>query len=166
LLAVADNATVWRWANIVMGTASCLLVAGLTVVTTILEESGERVLSRLGLVAMLMAAVLWLAVSAFRAVVTVEAARETVATGVVPTYFEPLSRWAFVLFYVYAIIGFLALAACGTSVLRAGLVATWAGWSTVVFSVAMLALLFAVGDTLPAFHYVPPLLIGILLVRE
>src|SRR5688500_10335215 len=59
LLAVAGNAMAWKWANIFMGAAAVLLLAGLTMLTTILEGAGERVLSRLGLVGLLLAAVLW-----------------------------------------------------------------------------------------------------------
>ena len=70
---------------------------------------GERALPRLGLVEFLLAAVLWVIFSAFRAVVTVRAATEMATTGVVPTYYEPLAQWGFVLFYVYAVVGFLAL---------------------------------------------------------
>ena len=48
--------------------------------------------------------------------------------------------------------------------LQAGLLPAWAGWATLLFSIAMLILLLIMGDTLPAFHYVPALLIGILLL--
>ena len=44
LSAVADNGVVWRWANVFMGAAAVILMAGLTVLTTILEGAGERVL--------------------------------------------------------------------------------------------------------------------------
>lgn len=120
--------------------------------------------SRLGLVGFLFAAVLWVVFSAFRAVISVWVAKEMVTTGTVPPYYEPFAQWGFALFYVYAIIGFLALAAYGGSLLQVGLVPVWAGWATIVFSTAMLALLLITGDTLPAFHYFPPLLIGILLL--
>jgi hypothetical protein len=40
----------------------------------------------------------------------------------------------------------------------------WAAWATLLFSIAMLILLLFTGDTLPAFHYLPALLIGILLL--
>ncbi|MGA7732933.1 MAG: hypothetical protein WCD37_16875, partial [Chloroflexia bacterium] len=70
LVAVADNAVAWRWANIFMGGAVVALLGGLTMLTTILEGANERALSRLGLVGFLLAAVLWVIFSAFRAVVT------------------------------------------------------------------------------------------------
>lgn len=164
LLAVADNAVAWRWANIFMGAAAALLLAGLTMLTTILEGAGERVLSRLGLVGWLLAAVLWLAFSVFRAVVTVRASAEMVGTGTVPTYYEALAQWGFALFYIYAVTGFLALAAYGGALLQINLLPVWAGWATIIFSMAILALLLVQGDTLPAFHYFPALLIGFILV--
>lgn len=164
LLTVADIATAWRWANIFMGASAVLLLAELTMLTTILEGAGERVLSRLGLVGLLLAAVLWVIFSAFRAVVTVRASAEMAAAGTVPTYYEALAQWGFALFYAFAVIGFLALAAYGGALLQVSLLPAWAGWATLIFSIAMLALLLVQGDTLPAFHYFPALLIGILLV--
>lgn len=164
LLAVAKNPIAWRWANIFMGTAAVVLLAGLSMLTTILEGANERVFSRLGLVGFLLAAVLWVIFSAFRAVITVRAAQEMNATGAVPTSYEPLAQFGFALFYVSAVVGFLALAAYGGSLLQVGLLPGWAGWATLVFSIAMLILLLIMGDTLPAFHYAPALLIGILLL--
>src|SRR5262249_26342453 len=54
LLAVADNAIVWRWANVFMGTAAVVLLAGLSMLTTILEGADERAFSRMGLVGWLL----------------------------------------------------------------------------------------------------------------
>lgn len=164
LLAVGDNEIVWRWANIFMGTAGIVLLAGLTMLTTILEDAGEHAFSRLGMVGFLLAAGLWVIFSTFRAVVTIRAAQEMITTGGVPTYYEPLAQWGFVLFYVYAVVGFIALAAYGVSLLQVGLFPMWTGWTTLIFSIAMLILLLTRGDTLPAFHYLPALLIGILLM--
>jgi hypothetical protein len=167
LLAVADNAVVWRWANVFMGAAAVVLLAGLSMLTTILEAANERVFSRLGLVGWLFAAVLWVIFSVFRGVVTIRAAQEmttTGTTGVVPAYFEPMAQWGFALFYVSAVVGFLALAAYGGSLLQVGLLPAWVGWATLVFSIALLIQLLIIGDTLPGFHYLPPLLIGVLLL--
>jgi hypothetical protein len=164
LLAVAGNAAVWRWANIFMGTAAVVLLAGLSMLTTLLEEANEHTFSRLGLLGFLFSAVLWVIFSTFRAVVTIRAAQEMTATGTLPTYYEPLAQWGFALFYVSAVIGFLALAAFGVSLLQVALVPLWAGWVTLIFNLAMLILLLRMGDTLPAFHYLTPLLIGLLLL--
>ena len=121
LQAVAKNALVWRWANLFMGTAAVVLQAGLSMLTTILEGANERVFSRLGLVGFLLAAGWWVIFSTFRAVVTVWAAQQMAATGTVPTSYEPPAKFGFALFYVSAIVGFLALAAYGGSLLQVGL---------------------------------------------
>jgi hypothetical protein len=164
LLAVAQNPTVWHWANVFMGAAAVVLLAALAMLSAILHTHDEHVLSRLGFSGVLLAALLWLLFSAFRAAVTPAAAQETIASGAVPSYYEPLARWAFALFYVYAVLASLALAAYGGSLLQVQLVPTWAGWLTLGYSAAMLVSLLLTGDTLPAFHYAPPLLIGLLLL--
>lgn len=167
LQAVAANALVWRWANVWMGAAAVILLAGLSMLTTLLEGAGERFCSRLGLVGWLLATVLWVIFSAFRGVITVAAAEEMNPAGVtdgVPAYYQPLAQWGSALFSVSAVIGFLALAAYGASLLQVGLVPAWAAWATILFSLALLVQLLVMCDTLPAFHYLPPVLIGILLV--
>jgi hypothetical protein len=95
LLTVAGNDVAWRWANIFMGAAAVILLAGLTMLTTLLEGANERILARLGLIGFLLAAALWVIFSAFRATVTIRAAQEmtsTATTGAVPAYYV-MSRW-------------------------------------------------------------------------
>lgn len=164
LQAVANNALVWRWANVFMGVAAVLLLAGLWMLTALVARSGERVISRLGLATMLVATVLWVIFSAFRTIVTVSAAEEMTAKGTAPAYYESLAPWGFRLFFIYAGLGFLALVAYGVSLLHVGLLPVWVGWVTIVFSMGLLTLLFIMGDTLPGLHYVPGLLIGVLLL--
>lgn len=165
LQAVASNSAAWSWANLLMGAGVLLLVLGMTVVTTMLERADERVLSRIAMTGLLLAAFLWLVYSTFRSTVTVSAAQETL-TGAVPSYFPPLARWAAGLFQVYIVLGCLGLAAIGGSLILAGLVPGWTGWATIAMSAATLAHLLGTGDTLPAFHYVPALLIGVVLLTR
>jgi hypothetical protein len=164
LQAIANNTTAWRLANVFMGIAIILLVAGLWMLTAMLVQASERVFSRLGLVTMLVAAVLWVIFSLYRGIVTVQAAQEMSATGATPATYESLAPWGFRLFYVYAVLAFLALAAYGVSLLQVALLPAWVGWATLIYSPVLLILLFIMGDTLPLFHYLPALLIGILLL--
>lgn len=164
LLAVGANARAWAWANVLLGTAVVLLVTGLTVLTTLLEAAGEQVLGRLGLLGFLSAAVLWLILSAFRASTTLVAAEEAGRTGAVPAYYPALSSLVGALFRTYIVVGCLALMAYGGSLLRTDVVGAWAAWTVLVLAAAILAHLLITGDTLPAFHYFPTLLIGILLL--
>ena len=164
LQAIANNTLAWRLANAFMGLAIILLIAGLWMLTAMLAQAGESVFSRLGLVLMLVAAVLWVLFSAYRGVVTVSAAQEMSATGAVPAAYEALAPWGGRLFFVYAVLAYLALAAYGASLLQVALLPAWVGWATLSYSLALLLLLFIQGDSLPAFHYVPGVLIGTLLL--
>lgn len=164
LTAVANNANTWRWANVFMGEAGIILAAGLTMLTNTLERSGGRLLPRLALVGLIVAAIAWVIFSIFRATATIRAGQELLTTGTVPADYESMAKWGGALFFLYATLGFLALIAYGASLLQVSLLPAWSGWGTIIFSFAMLILLFTSGDTLPAFHYMPPLLIGILLI--
>lgn len=170
LAAVARIPVAWRWANIFMGAAAVIQMAGLTILTTSLAGRGERILSPAGLAAWLLAAGLWLSLSAFRASVTLAAAQEMVEAGAapaantVPTYYAPLAQWVSALFIGYVLLGILSLVLYGGSLLQTALLPAWAGWATILWSFAMLVMLIATGDTLPVFHYFPPLLLGILLL--
>lgn len=70
----------------------------------------------------------------------------------------------FALFFVYAALGFLAVAAYGVSLLQAGLLPAWVGWATLIYGIALLIPLFIQGNMLPILHYLPGLVIGILLL--
>lgn len=167
LRAVADNAVVWRVANVFMGAAAVVLLAGLGRLTTSLDAANERVFSRLGLVGWLVATVLWMVFSAFRAVVTTRAAHELVvqgSTAVVPAHYQRHGWWGSAVFTAYAVVGYLALSSYGASLLQLTYLPPWVGWATLVSGIALLIHLLITGDTLPAYHYMPPLLIGLLLL--
>lgn len=171
LQAVAASLTLWRWGNKFMGTAIIVLLAGSSMLTTLLEKAGEVIFSRLGLIGLLVASVLWLIFSVFRGVVTVRAAQDvaaadTSATDAAPAYYAPLAQWVFALFLVYAALGFLALAAYGVSLLQVGLLPAWVGWATLIYSIALLIPLFVQRSILPILHYLPGLLIGVLLLIQ
>jgi hypothetical protein len=163
LEAIANNTLAWRMANVFMGLAILFLLAGLWMLTALLGQAGEHLFSRLGLALMLVAAALWVIFSVYRGVATAQAAQELSATDALPAWYEALAPWGFRLFYVYAILAYLALAVYGVALLQVSLFPAWVGWGPLIYSLALLVLLFIQGDSLPAFHYVPGVLIGILL---
>ena len=76
-------------------------------------------------------------------------------------------QWNYPQIAVYVIVGFLAQAAIGVSLLQTGLVAAWVGWATVIWNVGFLLIMIIVRPKdiyYPVLHYVAPLLIGIALL--
>ena len=163
LAAIAQNLAVWRWANLLMGLAAVLLVAGMGVLAAMLATADERWWSRAALAVLTLAAVLWVAFSAFRAISTPVAAVQLAETGQLPASYEPSARWATLGFRAYVLLGSLALAGFGVSLLSTRVVPGWAAWVMIAFSLAVLAHFLFTGDTLPGFHYLPPVLLAILL---
>jgi hypothetical protein len=165
LAAIGRNVRAWRWANVAMGSAVVLLTLGLAALSVLLADAGAPVLASLAGASFLVAAITWVVFSAYRATVPVRVARDRVRDGRIPTYYSAVGEWAGVLFKTYAVVGFLSLAFYGAGIVVTGLVPVWAGWATIVFGLGLLAHLLIAGDTLPAFHYMPPLLIAVLLLR-
>lgn len=166
LEAIGLNPDAWRWANVFMGAAAIALATGLALLAALLEPAGGSTPASLGSVTFLIAALLWVVFSAYRATVPLQVAEQMASDGAIPSYHQALARWAGALFMAYAVLGFLSLGAYGGAIVQAGLLASWVGWATIIFSLGLLLLLLVMGDTLPAFHYMPAVLIGILLLMS
>jgi hypothetical protein len=131
-----------------------LTLAGLLLLGVALREAGDRLWSVLGQAAYLFGAVLWLATLAFRATATVAAARETVAVGAIPTWFEPMRSWAGALFAIYMVLAYLAIAAFGKALLGTTLAPRWLARTHLIFGLLGAAGFLA---RVPLFN--PPLMI-------
>ncbi|MGH9363879.1 MAG: hypothetical protein ACRD1B_01245 [Thermoanaerobaculia bacterium] len=144
-----------------------LTVLGFAALTTTFRSVRERQLSELALISFLLGAVFWVMHLAFRLTATLGAARELLATGVVPTYFAaaPLAGFFGFLFGVYWVLAYVAIAAYGGAILRTQVLPASLGWSAIVFAV-LFALTGVGGDALPLFIHVIPFAIGVVLLRR
>lgn len=137
---------IWERGFVIGGVLATVL--GLALLEDMLRAAGEPVLSRLGMLAYL-----------FGAVVVIVA--ETAYLG--------KRDWIYPQIVLYVVLAFLGQAAFGASLLQTGLVAGWAGWTTVIWNIAWLLIMLIVRPRdiyFPVLHHVAPLIIGIaLLVR-
>ncbi|HKQ75753.1 MAG TPA: hypothetical protein VJ810_18795 [Blastocatellia bacterium] len=142
-------------------------LAGFTALTALLRESGTSVFAELGLVVFLFGSVCWAIHLAFRAVVMVSAAEETLVSGAAPSWYPTWRLFGGVMFGFYMTAAYLATAAYGSALLSSG----WAGkgWGRVFVAFGLVA---AAGFlTVRAFG--PPLLaqfmpyaMGLILLRR
>lgn len=154
----------WRWATILFISGVVVTVLGLAMFTRLLQDAGDRTFSQLGLIAFAFGAVLWVIHLAFRLSIDPWAAQETAKTAMMPDFYVPLTRWTGILFVIYTVLAFSALAAYGGAVLSTGVLPHWVGWISIVYGLAGLGLLGLTGDSLPVLHHLMPLLMGILLL--
>ena len=93
------------------------------------------------------------------------AAQATASTGTVPQYFQPLTLWTNVLFVIYTVLAFVALACYGGSVLSTHVLPHWVGWVLIVYCLAGLVLTVTTQGNVPPFlQHLLPIVLGILLL--
>ena len=164
LLAIAIHPQLWRWDIDFYISGVVMMLLGLAMLTMLFWGAGDRVFSPLALIAFLFGSVLMVIFLAFPLGVDPVAAQETARTGVVPNYYLPLQEWTQVLFVIYSVLAFSALAAYGGAVLSTRVLPHWVGWLAIVYGLAGLGLVGVTGDADPFLHLVLPLVIGILLL--
>jgi hypothetical protein len=157
LAMVATHRTTWLAIAAAFAVGVLSTLVGFTLLSTALRAQGEHTWSELARVAYACGSVLWLASLAFRATATPAAADQTVASGAVPSWFQPLQAWSGGLFAVYMVLAYLALAAYGRALLRTGLVPRWLARAHVLFGLAG-----AVGFVAQVRLFSPPLMIHLL----
>ena len=160
---VFDHPRLWRWGTILFISGVVVTILGLAMFTSLLRDAGDRTFSLLGLIAFAFGSVLWVISLAFRLSIDPWAAQETAKTAVMPEFYVPLTRWTGVLFVIYTVLAFSALAAYGAAVLSTGVLPHWVGWLAIVYGLAGLGLLGFTGAP-PFLHHLMPILIGILLL--
>ena len=133
---IATHRGIWLWIAASFAIGVLLTLAGLVILASVLRASGDTLWSDLGQAAFLSGSVLWLTSIAFRATATVSAAKETVSSGMVPSWFEPMRNWSGAIFAVYMVLAYLGIAAYGKAMLATGLTPRWLAWTHVVFGLA------------------------------
>ena len=164
LLVIFAHPQLWQWDIGLYISGVVVMLLGLAMLTTLFWDAGDRVFSPLALIAFLFGSVLMVIFLAFPLGVDTVAAQESARTGVVPGYYVPLTLWTQVLFVIYSILAFSALAVYGGAVLSTRVLPHWVGWLAIVYGLAGLGLVGITGDADPFFHLVLPMVIGILLL--
>jgi hypothetical protein len=145
--------------------ASLLSLAGLTLLTTILQGKGEGSLSMLALSAMIFATVLLVLEATIHLTFGAWAAEAFARTGEQPQLYAVVFRWASVtLQRVYVPVGYVGLMLYGWAILRTNWLPPWIGWAPVAWGGGMLVFLILSRVTLPATLLVPGVAIGITLL--
>ena len=160
---IAQHPVIWRMANIGFVVATILTAAGLWLLPEAVGVGGAA-LARAATVAFVLACALWLVTLAIRLLITPAVAATVAAGGTIDPAFEPLARLGVALFVAFIVIGGGSLVALGGAILLGGSISAVAGWVTVAFGVGIVGSQLVLGDTLPAFVYMPTTVIGIVLL--
>ena len=109
-----------------------LSTVGLGLLTVSLYQAGSRAVAPSALVLFALAATMFVGWATFEGTVTVWAAEETARASIVPTAYEPLLRWADVLFRLFMLLAYIAIGAVGAALLMTRAFPAWAGWGSLL----------------------------------
>jgi hypothetical protein len=155
----------WYAMHALFAAGTLITVAGLAGLASTLRTAGDRGWSTIALALFSLAAVLWVVQVGFRVTVELWAAGELARDGRVPSMFPALQRWMGVLFAVFMITGYLALAANGAALLASRLLPRWAGWVALVFGLVAVPGFATVVFQPPLMLFVVPFVLGIAVLR-
>lgn len=146
---------------------SVITLAGFTILTTLLRQSGQPALADLGFVAFFSGFIFWCIHLAFRAVVMVSAAKELSAAGTAPVWYGSWRPWAGVMYGLYMTLAYLSIAAYGGAMLNGGWVGK--GWGRAFVAFGLIAAVGFLVTCLFDFPLMPqfgPFAMGIILLRR
>jgi hypothetical protein len=166
LKAVAEQVSIFK-RSFTAATVGVILVAlGFVLLTRLLIEAGGRSLPLIAATLFLIAAVLWGVEHSIHVSITLPAAEKTAAYGAVPSYYEPVLRWANILELIYIVLALLSAVFYGWSILQTGALPLWVGWVLIGWSILWLIVFTINPEGITAVALIPPLLLGIVIIVQ
>lgn len=164
---LADRLPLNAWGLICQVANLVLVVAGFGMLAVQLQGAGDRALPLIAFALLVGSAILMALEGSFYQSMNPWAAKEAVRTGSSPELYQAMHHWFNTsVQLVYMILGLLAFAGFGWSVLRTGLLPAWAGWMTVLWSLSWLILTVVTQITIPAGVFLWPWILGAILILE
>ena len=157
---ISEHSLIWRVANLGFALSTIVTAAGLFLTPGLVGDRGASI-ALVSAVAFVLAAVPWLLMLAIRLAITPGVADGFVADGTVDPAYAPLTRLGKALFPAFILIASGSIAALGAAIVAGGSLGEPLGWACVVAGVAIAGSFLVIGDTLPAFVYLPTSAVGI-----
>ena len=157
---ISEHSLLWRIANIGFAVATIATAAGLVLMPSVVGDRGAA-LAWVSAVLFVLAAVPWLITLAVRIAATPGAAEGFVADGAIDPAWVALDRLNDALFPAFILIASASIVALGGAIVAGGSLGGMVGCDVLVAGLAIAGSYLVIGDTLPAFIYLPTAAAGI-----
>jgi hypothetical protein len=157
---ISQHSLLWRVANVGFTLATIVTAAGLFLAPGLVGERGAS-MAWVSAVMFLLAAVPWLLILAIRLAITPGVADDFVAHGAVDPAFAPLAKLHGASFPAFILIASGSIVALGGAIVAGGTLGEPLGWACIVAGLAIGGSYLVIGDTLPAFVYLPTAAVGL-----
>lgn len=157
---ISEHSLIWRVANLGFALATILTAAGLFLTPGLVGDRGASI-AWVSAVVFVLAAAPWLLTLAIRLAITPGVADRFVADGTVDPDFDPLARLCGALFPAFILIASVSIVALGVAIVAGGSLGEPLGLACLVAGLAIGGSYVVIGDTLPAFVYLPTAAVGV-----
>ncbi len=161
---VGKHPSLWFWATLSFIAGPIVTLMGFGLLSALLHGAGDPGYAQLGLLALAFGAVLWVINLAARLSIDPWAAKLQAETGAIPESYTAISLWTSVLFAIYTVLTFAALALYGGAILATPALPHWVGWASILYGLAGLVYFAVMRDAPPFLQYLMPILLGVLLL--
>ncbi|HZY44432.1 MAG TPA: hypothetical protein VFF70_06755 [Anaerolineae bacterium] len=161
LLIIARHPEEYRWGFRIILIGWIVAALGYVMLTVLLRDAGDPIISTLASVLFLMGIVSAIAFWALSLTANVLAAEHTARTTIVPEYYEVLEMSAESLLGVYQLLALLATAGFGWALLQTGILPSWVGWVTIGWGLLWAGVHLRSDETIPLLPMVMQVVIGI-----
>jgi hypothetical protein len=158
---ISEHSLIWRVANIGFALATIVTATGLFLTPGLVGEHGASV-AWVSAVVFILAAVPWLLILAIRLAITPAVADAFVVDGMIDPTFAPLTRLGEALFPAFILTACGSIVALGIAIIAGGTLGDQLGWACIVAGLAIGGSFVVIGDTLPAFVFLPTAAVGIM----
>ena len=157
---ISEHSLIWRVANMGFALATIVTAAGLFLAPGLVGDRGAS-MAWVSAVVFVLAAVPWLLTLTIRLAITPGVADGFVADGTVDPAFVPLAKLGGALFPAFILTASGSIVALGAAIVAGGSLGEPLGWACLVAGLAIGGSYVVIGDTLPAFVYLPTTAVGI-----
>lgn len=157
---ISEHALIWRVANVGFALATIVTTAGLFLMPGLVGDRGAPV-AWVSAVIFVLAAMPWLLTLAIRVAITPGVADGFVADGTIDPTYDPLAKLCGALFPAFILTASGSIVALGAAIVAGGSLGEPLGWACLVAGLAIGGSYLVVGDTLPAFVYLPTAAVGL-----
>jgi hypothetical protein len=135
LKGIASHPFAWPWIPRSFMVATIVNVIGVVLLTTVLHNNRDDLFAIPSLMIFSIGVVLFLAYLGFQLSVTIWASKEFAKTSIIPPSYQALEQWGIILYSIYMVLAYLAIAGFGFSFIQTGLLPNWLGWTSIVFGI-------------------------------
>lgn len=163
---VVANLRDWWWISIWGLVGIALMTGGVSGLVFALHAAGAPVAGSVGLGVYMVAVIAWAFGLIIQTTAVATAAVDRLETGFTPGWIQPLWNAGYLAEGTWIIGANLAYVLIGVSVLQSGLIASWAGWASIVLGLAIPMAVVALRNGFPQLAGIVPFILGFAIIID